>query len=198
MKAMEKKGTRIDHHLSSMHTKQVEGNRLKIRSIAETIIFCGRQGIALRGHLDDRSSVEEDPSRNHGNFLALLHFHVQSGDKVLSEHLKSAGGNATYISKTIQNELIKICCDIICDKILAKIRQARYYSVIADEATDISNDEQLSIGIRYVDDGKFTEVFVAFHECVIGVTGRAIADNILLKLSQWQLELEYRHMMEQG
>ena len=34
-------------------------------------------------------------------------------------------------------------------------------------------------------------MFVAFHECVTGVTGRAIADNILLKLSQWQLELEY-------
>ena len=32
---------------------------------------------------------------------------------------------------------------------------------------------------------------MAFHECVTGVTGRAIADNILLKLSQWQLELEY-------
>ena len=68
MKAMEKKGTRIDHHLSSMHTKQIEGNRLKIWSIAETIIFGGRQGIALGGHCDDRSSVEEDPSRNHGNF----------------------------------------------------------------------------------------------------------------------------------
>ena len=34
-------------------------------------------------------------------------------------------------------------------------------------------------------------MFVAFHECVMtDVTGRAIADNILLKLSQWQLELE--------
>ena len=49
----------------------------------------------------------------------------------------------------------------------------------------------MSISIRYTDDGKPTEVFVAFHECVTGVTGRAIADNILLKLSQWQLELEY-------
>ena len=32
---------------------------------------------------------------------------------------------------------------------------------------------------------------MAFHKCVMtGVTGRAIADNILLKLSQRQLELE--------
>ena len=147
MTAMEKKGSRIDHHLSSLHSKQVEENRLKIRSIAETVIFCGRQGIALRGNRDDRPLVEEDPNGNHGNFLALLQFRVQSGDKVLLDHLKSAGGNATYTSKTIQNELIEICGDIIRDKILAKIRQARYYSVIADEATDVSNDEQLSISI---------------------------------------------------
>ena len=187
MMAMEKKGSRIDHHLSSLQSKQVEENRLKIRSIAETIVFCGRQGIALRGHRDDRPSVEEDPAKNHGNFLALLQFR----DKVLSDHLKSAGGNATYTSKTIQNELIEICGDIIRDKILAKIRQAKYFSVIADEATDVSNDEQLSISIRYVDDGTPTEVFVAFYECVTGVTGRAIADNILLKLSEWQLELEH-------
>ena len=191
MMAMEKKGSRIDHHLSSTHSKQVEENRLKIRSIAETIIFCGRQGIALRGHRDDRPSVEEDPNKNHGNFLALLQFRVQSGDKVLSDHLKSAGSNATYTSKTIQNELIEICGDIIRYKILTKIRQAKYFSIIADEATDVSNDEQLSISIRYVDDSSPTEVFVAFCECVTGVTGRAIADNILLKLSQWQLELEH-------
>ena len=77
---MEKKGSRIDHHLSSLHSKQVkqvEENRLKIQSIVETIVFfCGRQGIALRGHRDDRPSVEEDPIANHGNFLALLQFRV--------------------------------------------------------------------------------------------------------------------------
>ena len=95
---------------------------MKIWSIAETIIFCGRQGIALRGRRDNKPTVEEDPSGNCGNFLALLQFQVQSGGKVLSEHLKSAGGNATYTSKTIQNEPIKICSDIIRDKIIVKIR----------------------------------------------------------------------------
>ena len=62
--------------------------------------------------------------------MTLLHFRVQSGDKVLSEHLKSAGGNATYTSKTIQNELTEICGDIVHDKILAKIRQARYFFIL--------------------------------------------------------------------
>ena len=143
---MEKKSSRIDHHLSSLHSKQVEENHLKIRSIAETIIFCGRQGVALRGHHDDRPSVEKTQLQIMViNVLALLQFRVQSGDKVLSDYLKSAAGNATYTSKTIQNEIIEICGDIICDKILVKICQARYYSVIADEAIDASNDEQLPL-----------------------------------------------------
>ena len=62
------------------------------------------------------------------------------------------------------------------------IRQACYFSVLADEATDISNDEQLSISIRYVDEGSPKEVFVEFHKCTTGVTGQAIADDILLNL----------------
>ena len=44
-------------------------------------------------------------------------------------------------SKTVQNELIVICGDIIRNKILAKVRQAKYFSIIADEATDVANDE---------------------------------------------------------
>ena len=88
------------------------------------------------------------------------------------------------------NYVIEICGDIIHNKILTKICQAKYFSIIADEAVDISN-EQLSISIRYVDDSSPTEVFVAFCECVTSVTERAIAHSILLKLSQWQLELEH-------
>ena len=153
------------------------------------MLLCGRQGIAFCGHHDDRPSMEEHPDRNHGNFLALLHFRIQAGDKVLYSHLKSAPGNATYTSKNVQNELIGICGDIIRNKILDKICKAGYFSVIADEATDISNDEQLSISIRYLDEGCPTEVFMAFHECTSGVTGQAIADDILEKLEEWQLPL---------
>ena len=33
-------------------------NREKLKSIAETVILCGRQGISLRGHRDDRRHLE--------------------------------------------------------------------------------------------------------------------------------------------
>ena len=96
--------------------------------------------------------------------MALLQFYIQAGDEVLSDHLQSAPAkNATYTSKTIQNELTIICSDLIRNKILERVRQACYFSVLADEATDISNDEQLSISIHYLDEGSPKEIFMEFH-----------------------------------
>lgn len=135
---------------------------------------------------------------NHGNFLALLQFRIQVGDHVLEKHLKTAAGNTLYTSKGIQNELINICGDLIRENILRKIREVVFFTVIADEATDASNDEQLAISIRFLDDGISSESFLGFIECLSGVSGEAIADNILGKLAEWTLNcLGGSHMMVQ-
>ena len=95
------------------------------------------------------------------------------------------------MSKTIQNDLIEICSDLICNKILENIHQACYFSVLADEATDVANEEQLSISIRYVDEGSPKEVFWGFS--VSGVTEQAITDAILSQLEKWQLQFVVKH-----
>ena len=117
----------------------------------------------------------------HGNFLALLKFRIQAGDTMLQDHLLNSAGNALYTSKTIQNELITICGDLLLNAILKKVRTTRFFPIIADEATDAANDEQLSICIRFVDGTVPCEKFIAFHECLSGVSGEAIADKILTK-----------------
>ena len=81
-----------------------------------------------------------------------------------------------------------ICGDIIRGKILQWVREARYLSVIADGATDSANDEQLSISVRYFDKGVPEEKFLGFHECLSGVTGEAIANDIITQLTRWQLD----------
>ena len=63
--------------------------------------------------------------------------------------------------------------------------KANFFSIIADEATDTANDEQLSITIRFVENGIAQEKFLAFSECQSGVTGKAIADNILAHFMKW-------------
>ena len=39
----------VDHRLSSKRGKCAAENHLKLMSIAETVIFCGREGLAFRG-----------------------------------------------------------------------------------------------------------------------------------------------------
>ena len=152
-------------------------------------------GNCPRGHRDDWKHVKDAPDENPGNFLALLQFCVQSGDTLLAEHLQSAHQhrNALYTSKTIQNEIIDICGNIIRETILEEIRAARYFSIMVDEATDAANDEQLTVSLRYVHPStrKIEERFLAFSECVTGVSGGAIADRILRLLSSWQLSGSY-------
>ena len=149
---MENEVLPIDHQLSSIRAQIVAENREKIKSIAETVIFCGRQGIALRGHRDDWKHLNDLPFSNPGNFIALLQFRAESGDTVLAKHLETASTHRTalYTSKTIQNEIIDICGSIIRGTILAEIRDAHFFSLMADEATDAANDEQLAVSIRYV------------------------------------------------
>ena len=57
-----------------------------MKLIIETIIFCGRQALSLRGLRDDpqfyNSSLLELPSVNVGNFLELIHFEFAAGDEI--------------------------------------------------------------------------------------------------------------------
>ena len=127
-----------------------------------------------------------------GNFHALLQFRIDAGDSVLKQHLQTASKNVKYTSKTIQNDMINVCGRLIQDKILCEVKQARFFSIIADEATDVANTEQLSISIRFVDEsGAPCERFLCFHACETGLTGKAIANNIIAKLVEWQLEPEF-------
>ena len=188
---MENKLVPIDQQISTVRAREVASNRKKIESVAETIILCGRQGISLRGHRDDWKRLEDSPHTNPGNFITLLKFRAHGGDTVLSDHLRTASAhrNALYTSKTIQNEIINICGDIIREAILADVREAIFFTIMADEATDSVNDEQLAVSVRYVNSRtkSIEERFLTFSECLSGVTGRAIADRILKLLSDWQL-----------
>ncbi|XP_066914987.1 uncharacterized protein [Clytia hemisphaerica] len=85
--------------------KRIEKNRSKIMPIIKTVVLCARQNIPMRGHRDDSKHID-DASNNPGNFQELLKFRVDSGDVVLKDHLENCPKNASYRSKTIQNEIL--------------------------------------------------------------------------------------------
>ncbi|XP_022160331.1 zinc finger MYM-type protein 1-like [Myzus persicae] len=162
--------------LDSQRKKEVDENRARLRPIIETIIFLGRQNIALRGHRDDgKVSLDEFPIDNdksedksvinQGNFKQLLKFRVASGDHLLKNHLKTSTARATYISGFTQNEIIDCCSKDILNKICSEAKEAKQFSVIFDETTDISNISQLSLTIRYIFKNQVNEKFLGFINC---------------------------------
>ena len=90
----------------------------------------------------------------------------------MRDHLQSVARNATYISPDIQNQLISIYGDHICNAILRTVHSSLCFTLIADEVTDCSNKEQFCIVIRYVE-AKTASIrgdHVTFLECESGIT----------------------------
>ncbi|XP_063623118.1 52 kDa repressor of the inhibitor of the protein kinase-like [Cydia splendana] len=147
----------------------------------------------LRGHRDD-GSLESESSDGHGegNFRALLKFRIDAGDEILRDHVKTCPKNASYISKSTQNDLIECCGELISNKIVNKIKKSKYFTIIADETTDVSICEQLAVCIRYfdVDTNEIQEDFLMFVE-VVKLSGENIAHHILKALESLNLDITF-------
>ena len=192
LKVMTNQQPDLRNRLSQAMADRVASNRQKLASIFKMIAFCGWQNNALRGHHDNATDIERDPSdtENHGNFQALLNFRVDAGDTVLGEHLATASRNATYTSSVIQNQVIDVLADQVRQKIIGNVQVAKWFSVI-DEVTDVSNKEQLSLVLRYVEPDSLLvrEDLVGFFECDTGISGRALADKITSCVRAYSLDL---------
>lgn len=191
--AMEGKSESVSVMIDSKLKQQVDKNRERLLPIVKTIILCGRQNFALRGHRDDGQVLLENSSteKGEGNFRALLRFRVDAGDKNLEEHLRNAPKNATFVSKTTQNTIIECCGSIITDKIVAKVKRGRYFSILVDETTDVSTQEQLTFCVRYLDVETVTlrEDVLGF-QTVNDLTGEGLTKTILNMLHEFGLSIK--------
>ena len=170
---MTRESVPIDQQINNLLQQQIKRNREILESLFKTIIFCGKNNIALRGP------------------QALLEFRIDSGDQTLQHHLETAPRNATYISKTIQNEMITTVGAIIVNNLSQEIRDSKYFFIMSDEAADISNKENLSLVIRFLDSSKTVrEEFVGFYLCEDGTTGVAIKDLIIGAVADLGLSMD--------
>lgn len=188
------KQKRVTEQLSDSFSALI---RTILKSIMAAIEFCGRQGIALRGHRDDSHNVSYcDDWSNPGNFLALLQFRAQT-DSILADFLITDPKHATYTSKTIQNEVISVFGALLTEDIISRVKIAPFFVVIADEVQDVASTEQLSITPRYVyklrdsDEFSIEERLVMFKELHREMTGEAIASSILTALQSVGLDCSY-------
>ena len=155
--------------------------RLRLTAVATSLLFCGKQGIALRAYRMEKVDTKPTTvvnSENHlivkggcnkGNLLQLMEFQRDAGDSSLNYILNN---KSQYISPQIQNELLSIMYTQIRRDIASKMA-GKQFSVIADETTDCSNKEQLCIAVRFVDDDPLPTVkekFLSF-QTMFSLTG---------------------------
>ena len=87
--------------------------------------------------------------------------------------------NQTCRSKTTQNEIIEVCGKLITETIVNDIKDAKFFTVLADEATDCSNVEQMAIVLRFIDNFfKVREEYLGFVPCMEGLSGEALSTEI--------------------
>ena len=106
--------------------------------------------------------------------------------------------NAQYISPSIQNELIFCAGKLITDEIAARVNAARSFTILADETTDSSCKEQLSVCIRYVhhdiyDCPQLREDFVGFVDVSSDVTAAGLSSAILQLVRSVGIDLGFCH-----
>ena len=105
----------IEGMLTKRSDREVQKNCNKLKPIVDTVILLGKLGLlfrAFRGHRDDcqyHPNVGEYSSGGVDNFIECLGYSFRGGDTKLENHLKTCSKNASYISKTSQNELIYCC-----------------------------------------------------------------------------------------
>ena len=168
-------GIEIVNQLDTRRQAEIKENRERLKPIIKTIIFSGRQNISSRGHRDDggffhstndtkgkENQNQQTSVINDGNFRALLRFRIDAGDTQLQHHLETASANATYISKTVQNQIIDVCKLEIQEIILNRVKEAGFFAIIFDETTDISRKVQLSLSFRIFYNGQVREDFITF------------------------------------
>lgn len=144
-----------DHHINLLwdkearaqlieQEKQVQEQREVISILLDIARTLCRQGLAFRGH-------ESEAEGNFCQLVELMSRYVPS----LRGWIESRAGRkykTTYMSSDSQNEFIKLLadeCKLLIDK---ELDAASFTAVIADTTPDVSNDDQLTVAVRYVNE----------------------------------------------
>ena len=179
----------IRQQLQNQRVQAIEENRAILKSITEVVVTMARQNISLRGHVPEES--------NFNSLMALVAQH----NSTLRHHLENARGNAKYTSPEIQNELLDLSAQQIVNNIVSDCKKAGCYAFIADESTDVSVKEQISVCVRFVQKGNngryiIREEFLSFVDADKGTNAEALTTKFLEALNNLGLPLD--QMRAQG
>ncbi len=90
-------------------TDSIERNRAHVKVVIDILLFCAKQGTALRGHKEDTESL------NRGNFLELFKL-ICDYDPDIKKRFDELPNNAKMMSPDIQNDLLETAVSLLLRK----------------------------------------------------------------------------------
>ena len=123
--------------------------------VMKCIRFLARQGLAFRGN---------DGNVNLTQLFKLLNKNEPALLTRLDKESHLEPDQPKYMHNGIQNELIELMANQVLLRKLESIRSSKSFGMIADEYTDISNIELLSMCFRWIKDLRVHEDFVGYYE----------------------------------
>ena len=97
----------------------------------------------------------------------------------MKTHRDQCPGNATYESYATVLELLASSSNILENSLLSSLKASPYFSLMADEGTDVASKEELSVCACWLQDSKPVEHFLGIVQAketnVEAITGYLVA-----------------------
>ena len=94
------------------------------------------------------------------NFSKLIDLIVSCGGKDLEEFVRKAAKNASYTSTDAVTDFVEAMGVWVDELQVNRVRNAPFFSLMADECVDVANIEELSVYCRWVENGVPVEHFM--------------------------------------
>ena len=133
----------VVQQLQRVSSIQKDKNRAAMKSLLRCTHFLTRHNIA-----------------HSTNFTELVDLVVSCGTGELQVFVENAGRNAVYTSRGAVVDFIEAIGTWVGESILKRLQKAQFFSIMADECTDISTIEELSVFCRWEENGTPTECFL--------------------------------------
>ena len=165
--------------------QQQANNRMMFIKVMRSVQLLLCRGFALRGEWQPEKGEEDN------NLLALLKFSCFGKDQPDIEAWLSKKYNK-FISPLVINEIIKLFGQETTRLVVKKIKDAdcRYFSVMADETSDVSRKEQLVVCIRWIDNNFIPHEDYLKINVLNDLKAKTISDIILDCLKVNGLDIE--------
>ena len=149
------KKTSIEFVFDNASEVQMNEYHIRLNASLTCLRFLLGQGLAFRGH------DESEESYSRGNFLELLKWLGGKVEEIRKYTFQNAPKNCQLTSPKIQKDIITCCAKETTKRIIEEVGDG-YFSILADESSDVSQKEQLALVLRFVnrENGSVVERFL--------------------------------------